>query len=56
MFALSSFFEAAYVLYKSDLSFLQKVELPSTVKMFLSLCVFLGLTSTTLAFAGAYFE
>jgi uncharacterized membrane protein len=56
MFALSSLFEAAYVLYKLDLSFLQEVGLPSNVKMFLSLCVFLGLTSATLAFAGAYFE
>ncbi|MEM0057712.1 MAG: ECF transporter S component [Candidatus Bathyarchaeia archaeon] len=56
MFALSSFFEAAYVLHQLGFSFLQEVGLPSSVKMFLSICIFLGLTSATLAFASAYFQ
>ncbi|MEM2440187.1 MAG: hypothetical protein QW493_03105 [Candidatus Bathyarchaeia archaeon] len=56
LFALLSFLEAVYVLYLSGFSFLEKVDLPLDVKMFLSMCIFLGLTAATLAFAGAYFQ
>lgn len=53
LFALLSFLEAVYVLYLSGFSFLEKVDLPPYVKMFLSTCIFFGLTAATLAFAGA---
>jgi len=56
LFALASLFEAAHILYLSGYSFLQKVELTPDVKMFLSLCIFLGLSAATLAFAGAFFQ
>jgi len=56
LFALSSLFEATYVLYLYGYSFLQKVELAFNVRMFLSLCIFLGLSAATLAFVGAYFQ
>jgi uncharacterized membrane protein len=56
LFALSSLFEATYVLYLSGYLFLQKVELAFNVRMFLSLCIFLGLSAATLAFVGAYFQ
>jgi uncharacterized membrane protein len=56
LFALSSFFEAAYVLYLSGHSFFEEFRLASEVKMFLSLCIFLGLTAATLAFVSAYFQ
>lgn len=56
LIALSSFFEAAYVLHLSGYSFLQEFKLTSDMKMFLSLCIFLGLTAATLAFIGAFFQ
>lgn len=56
LIALSSLFEAAYILHMSGYSFLEEFKLASDVKMFLSFCVFLGLTAATLAFFGAYFQ
>jgi len=56
LFASSFFFEAAYVLHLSGYSFLQEFKLASDVRMFLSLCIFLGLSAVTLAFVSAYFQ
>jgi uncharacterized membrane protein len=50
----SSVFEAIYILYTFGFSVFQEFTLASEVKIFLSLCVFLGLTAAALAFAGAY--
>jgi uncharacterized membrane protein len=54
LIAGSSVFEAIYILYTLGFSIFQEFNLSSEVKIFLSLCVFLGLTAATLAFAGAY--
>jgi len=51
----SSVFEAVYILYTLGFSIFQEIELDSQVKIFLSLCIFIGLTAATLTFAGAYF-
>lgn len=50
----SSVFEAVYILYTLGFSIFQEIEISSQVKLFLSLCIFLGLTAATLTFAGAY--
>lgn len=50
----SSVFEAVYILYTLGFSIFQEIELDSQVKIFLSLCIFIGLTAATLTFAGAY--
>lgn len=49
----SSVFEAVYVLYTLGLPIFQKIE-DSQVKIFVSLCIFIGLTAATLTFAGAF--
>lgn len=51
----SSVFEVVFVLSKMDFSIFQEITLSSQEKVFISLCMFLGLTAATLAFAGAYF-
>ena len=51
----SSVFEAVYILYTLGFTIFQEIELDSQVKIFLSLCIFIGLTAATLTFAGAYF-
>lgn len=51
----SSVFEAVYILHILGFSIFQKIEITSQVKIFLSLCIFIGLTAATLTFAGAYF-
>jgi len=56
LIALSALFEAVFILRLFGYSFLQEFKLASDVRMFLSLCVFLGLTAATLAFVGAYFQ
>jgi len=50
----SSVFEAVYILYTLGFSIFQEIALDSQVKIFLSLCIFIGLTAATLTFAGAY--
>jgi len=50
----SSVFEAIYILYTLGFSIFQEIQLDSQIKIFLSLCIFIGLTAATLAFAGAY--
>jgi uncharacterized membrane protein len=50
----SSVFQVVNVLYTLGFSIFQEIEISSQVKLFLSLCIFLGLTATTLTFAGAY--
>lgn len=50
----SSIFETIYVLYGLGFSIFQEIELSPQVKLFISLCIFLGLTAATLAFVGAY--
>ena len=54
LIAASSVFEAVYILYTLSFSIFQEIEISSQVKLFLSLCIFLGLTAATLTFAGAY--
>ncbi len=49
----SSVFEAVFVLYTLGFPIFQKIE-DSQVKIFVSLCIFIGLTAATLTFAGAY--
>ncbi|MEM2044894.1 MAG: ECF transporter S component [Candidatus Bathyarchaeia archaeon] len=56
LFALSSLLETTHVLYQLNFSFFQELGLPSKLKMFLSLCIFLGLTCMALAFASVYFQ
>ena len=51
----SCVFEVIYILSIKDLSIFQEIVLTSQEKVFISLCMFLGLTATTLALAGAYF-
>ena len=50
---VSSVFEAVFVLYTLGFPIFQKIE-DSQVKIFVSLCIFIGLTAATLTFAGAY--
>jgi uncharacterized membrane protein len=56
LIALSSVFEAAYLLHTMGFSILQKVELTTETKIFLSLCIFLGFSAATLAFISAYLQ
>lgn len=55
LIGVSSVFEAVYILYTLGFSIFQAIDLGSQAKLFLSLCIFLGLTAATLAFVGAYF-
>lgn len=50
----SSVLEVVYILSTLGLSIFEEVKLTSELKVFLSLCIFLGFTATTLASAGAY--
>jgi len=50
----SSIFEVIFVLFIKGISIFQEITLTSQDKVFMSLCLFLGLTAATLAFAGAY--
>jgi uncharacterized membrane protein len=54
LIAASSSFEALYIIYTLGFSIFKEFTLEPKVKFFLSLCIFLGLTAATLAFAGAY--
>ncbi|MEM2609461.1 MAG: ECF transporter S component [Candidatus Bathyarchaeia archaeon] len=56
LIASSSLFEAAYILHLSGYSLLQEFRLLLHERIFVSLCLFLGLTAAALAFAGAYFQ
>jgi uncharacterized membrane protein len=56
LIVLSSFLEAVFVLHILGFSFFQKVDLTFDAKMLISLCVFLGLASATLALACAYLQ
>jgi len=51
----SSVFQAVFILSEMGFSIFEKISLAPQEKVFISLCLFLGLTAATLAFAGAYF-
>jgi uncharacterized membrane protein len=50
----SSVFEVVFILKQMGFSIFQEIVIGSEAKVFISLCLFLGLTAATLAFAGAY--
>lgn len=54
MIGASSVFEVAFVLKRMGFSIFQEIAIGSEAKVFVSLCLFLGLAAATLAFAGAY--
>lgn len=50
----ASVFEVVYILSSLNFSLFQKISLPDSYKMFLSLCLFFGLSSMILGMVGAY--
>jgi len=50
----ASVLEVAYILSTLGLSIFEEIKLTSELKVFLSLCIFLGLSAATLSFTGAY--